>query len=127
MSTDPISDFLTIVRNAVKSGKSSAFVPYSKVKENIASSIVSAGFFKNYRVDRSDKFPVLHVVFSDNKKINNLHRISKCGRRVYISSVDIKRVKYGFGISLISTSQGIMLGDIAKEKGLGGEIICEVY
>jgi len=79
------------------------------------------------RVDRSGKFPQIVVTLKDQPVPISLKRISKPGQRVYIKAADIKPVKSGYGIAVISTSKGVMTGTAAKEKGMGGEYVCDVY
>jgi small subunit ribosomal protein S8 len=85
------------------------------------------GFIEKSRVDRTGKFPELHVSLKENKKDIELKRTSKAGLRRYYKAEDIKPVMNGYGISIITTSKGVMTGEDAKKEGIGGEPICEVY
>lgn len=127
MNTDPIADLLTRIRNAVSAGKDGVEIPYSRMKETIGKIFEEKGFIEKCRVDRSGPFPMLRISFSDDKRPTALRRISKPGRRVYQGTGDIRTVRNGFGISLVSTSKGVMTGEDAKAQGVGGEIICEIY
>lgn len=125
MFTDPIADFLTRIRNAVKADKESVRAPYSKLKEEIAKLLEAEAFIEKARVDRTGKFPEIVITFKDMPL--SLNRISKPGRRVYKAYGDLHPIKNGYGISIISTSKGLMTGDQAKREGIGGELICEVF
>lgn len=127
MNTDPIADLLTRIRNASRAGKKTIPLPYSKVKENIVRILEEKAIIEKARVDRSGKFPQIVVTLKDQPVPISLKRISKPGQRVYIKAADIKPVKSGYGIAVISTSKGVMTGTAAKEKGMGGEYVCDVY
>lgn len=130
VSTDPISDMLTRIRNAAAVHKSMVDVPYSKVKENVAKLLKSAGFIEsvNTKGDGPAKKIVIEISRDDKSaKITEIERVSKPGRRVYSSADDIPVVKRGRGIVIVSTSRGIMTGDEAKKIHVGGELICKVY
>lgn len=127
MITDPIADFLTRLRNASRAGHSSVSVPYSKLKEKIASIFVREGFFQELKVVRSGKFPELKLYIKEENAGISLVRKSTPGLRVYLSSSDLRPVKNGFGLGLISTSKGLLTIEEAQKEGIGGEYICEVY
>jgi len=122
--TDPIADFLTRIRNAQMARKSELTIPYSKVKHNIAEVMKKNNFIADVTKDESGKFPVLQVTLTE-KKIS-LKRVSKPGQRIYTDAENIRRVLNGFGISILSTSQGIMTGYEARKKNIGGEVLCEI-
>ena len=122
--TDPIADFLTRIRNAQMAGIKEVRVPHSNVKENIANVMKQNGFVEDVKVDKSGKFPELIVVRAD-KEIS-LRRVSKPGQRIHVKAEEIRKVLNGFGIAIISTSQGMMTGYQARSKNIGGEYICEV-
>lgn len=121
---DPIADLLTRIRNAQMARQSSVSSPYSKVKHEIANTMKKNGFLSNVEKDVAGKFPVLVLHF--NEKTLELKRISKCGQRIYVKHDELRKVKNGFGIAIISTSKGIMTGYEARSKKLGGELLCEV-
>lgn len=131
--TDPISDMLNRIRNAQAVGHPIISVPFSKMKLSLAEILAKEGFIK----DASKKgrgIPKnieIELIYKDNKstvpKINQLKRISKPGKREYISAKNIRFVLGGRGINIISTSQGLMTGSEAKKKKLGGEMICEIW
>jgi small subunit ribosomal protein S8 len=129
-STDPIADMLTRVRNAIAVRKREVLLPYSKVKAHIADTLATHGYLAGTEVVESPDAPKqLKIVISEDGsfKITEVSRLSKPGRRVYAKCDAIPRVKHGRGLVLVSTSQGIMTGQEAKAKRLGGELICEVY
>tara|TARA_B100000900_G_scaffold295537_1_gene254184 strand:+ start:288 stop:686 length:399 start_codon:yes stop_codon:yes gene_type:complete len=128
--TDPIADFLIRLKNASRAGNDSFKAPHSKMKVEIARILKEEGYIWNYDVDTSAKFPELIVKtkFVDGvPALTDLKRISKCGRRKYSGSQEIPRVLNGMGISIISTSKGLMTGHRAKKEKVGGEIIAFVW
>ncbi len=130
VSTDPIADMLTRIRNAVAVNKHQILVPYSRVKETVLEVLKQSDFILSYVVNGDGKEKHILVKINSpetNAKITEIVRISKPGRRVYSSASEIPRVKYGRGIVVISTSKGIMSGHEARKAGLGGELICRVY
>jgi small subunit ribosomal protein S8 len=130
VSTDPISDMLTRIRNAAAINKTQISMPHSKVKETVARILADNGFLKGVNVKGSDYSKTLEITISSedaNSAINEIDRLSKPGRRIYVKSYEIPTVKRGRGIVVVSTSQGVMTGDEAKQKRLGGELICKVY
>ena len=128
--TDPIADFLIRLKNASRAGNDSFKAPHSKMKVEIARILKEEGYIWNYEVDTSAKFPELIVktkFVEGVPALTDLKRISKCGRRKYSGSQEIPRVLNGMGISLISTSKGLMTGHQAKKDKVGGEIIAFVW
>jgi small subunit ribosomal protein S8 len=129
--TDPIADMLTILRNGIMAGENDILVKSSKVNENILEILKRESFILNCKPVEDKKQGLLKVYLKYGKNnesvLTGLKKISKPGRRVYIKTKEIKDVYGGIGIALISTPQGIMTGKEAKEKNLGGEIICEVW
>jgi len=128
--TDPIADFLIRLKNASRAGNDSFRAPHSKMKVEIARILKEEGYIWNYEVDTSGKFPELLVKtkYVDGvPALTDLKRISKCGRRKYTGSQDIPRVLNGMGISILSTSKGLMTGHQARKDKVGGEIIAFVW
>lgn len=128
--TDPIADMLTRIRNAVGASKRYVVLPHSNMKENIAKILKENGFITDYRTETDGAFKSLAVtVTSDGGQpsITALQRVSKPGRRIYTSVKDIPLVLGGRGMVIVSTSGGIMTGREARQKGLGGELICKVW
>lgn len=130
MHSDPISDFLTRLRNAYKVRHETVMVPSSKVKVEIAKILTAHGYLRSFEMIEKP-FPTLKLTlrYLENKEpsLISITRISKPGRRVYIKHDQLRPVHNGFGIAIISTPQGLMTGHNARTKGLGGEVICELY
>lgn len=129
-STDPISDMFTRIRNAAMVNKDQISLPYSKVKEEIAKILVASGYLKSSKIEQVDGKRLLQIEISAPNQastITEIHRLSRPGRRVYVQSKEIPKVKRGRGIVIVSTSKGFMSGTDAASKKLGGELVCEVY
>ena len=132
MNTDPIADFLTILRNANRAGHKTVIIPMSKMKKEITQILFDQGFILNYKFDDvgvqgSIKIALKYDKLSKEPVIKKLERVSKPGLRKYTNSSSIPRVLNGLGINIISTSKGLMTGKKASRENLGGEIICNVY
>lgn len=127
MNTDPIADFLTRIRNAIRAGKTSVSIPHSTVKENMARILEEEGIVEKSRIDRTGKFAEIRITLNENANSNTFKRISKPGQRIYKKADEIRPVQSGYGISIWSTSQGLLTGEKAKAAGIGGEFLCEIY
>ncbi|MBT3362296.1 MAG: 30S ribosomal protein S8 [Chloroflexi bacterium] len=131
MNTDPIADMLTRIRNAVMAKHNSVVMPASKIKGEIGSILKNEGFVKNCIVEPKKPQGVIKIGLKYDEKGNapivGLKRVSKPGLRVYTSNDKVPSVYGGIGISIVSTSQGIMTGKEAKRKGVGGEVLCYVW
>jgi small subunit ribosomal protein S8 len=130
VSTDPISDMFTRIRNAALVNKADVDVPYSKIKEDIAKILVASGFLQEAKVSESAGRKVLSIAINGQNQpanITSVKRLSRPGRRVYVGSQEIPTVKRGRGLVILSTSKGIMTGSEAARNKIGGELICEVY
>jgi small subunit ribosomal protein S8 len=126
MSTDPIADMLTRIRNAMHARKEVVRLPHSKQKLAILQLMQKHNFIASFEEDKTGPFPELVVELPAEKSFT-FTRISKPGRRVYSKSGDLKPVLSGLGIAVLSTSEGLMTNSEAHNKGIGGEIICEIY
>jgi len=129
-STDPIADLLTRIRNAVMVGKNEIRVPSSKVKHAVATQLKKAGYLTAIKIETAKPRDILVVTIheaGDNPTINEITRLSKPGRRVYVAATEIPKVKSGRGIVLVSTSKGVLTGQEATKKRLGGELLLKVY
>ena len=129
-STDPIADLLTRIRNAVMVGKTEIRVPTSKIKHTVATELKKAGYLTSVAVEAAKPRDILVVTINEpgaNSTINEITRLSKPGRRVYVSASDIPKVKSGRGIVLVSTSKGVITGQDAIKQRLGGELLLKVY
>lgn len=130
VSTDPIADMLSRIRNAIAVNKQHINLPHSKVKETVAKILADNGFLNGVRVEESEGRKTLIIDISEEdgqSKITQINRVSRPGRRIYVKSQAVPTVKRGRGLVVISTSQGLMTGREASDKNLGGELICEVY
>jgi small subunit ribosomal protein S8 len=128
MMTDPIADMLTRIRNASIVNKSEVAMPFSKIKERIAATLVTENYLDSFEIKEPGKSLVLKLKY-DNKKpaITHIKRISKPGCRVYVSRDKISEVLNGYGLAILSTSSGIMTNKEAKAKKIGGELLCEIW
>ncbi len=129
-STDPISDMLTRIRNAILVRKNVVRMPHSNVKESVARLLEQSRFVDAVAVEDATVGKTLVVTINGehaNARITEITRISTPGRRYYVRAGDIPVVKRGRGIVIVSTSRGMMTGNEAKKQGVGGEIVCRVY
>lgn len=131
MHSDPIADMLTRIRNGMAAKHHKVEIPGSKVKIELARILKEEGYVANYRVATDDNKKTLKVYLKyrpDNQPvITRLTRISKPSRRVYVDAQHIPRVIGGMGVSVLTTSKGVMTGRQAKGLGIGGEVLCTVY
>lgn len=130
ISTDPIADMLTRIRNAIAVNKTEVRLPHSKVKETVAKILVDNGFLSGVSTEGKGIEKTLLVTINselESPKITEIARVSRPGRRIYVKADKIPTVKRGRGMVVISTSKGVMAGQDAKAKRLGGELICKVY
>jgi small subunit ribosomal protein S8 len=131
MMTDPIADMLARIRNANRAMHERATMPSSRLKVEIARILKEEGYIKDFQVVDGDSFDtlVIDLKFGRNRErvITDLKRVSKPGRRVYARKDRLPRVLGGMGISILSTSAGIVTSRTAQEKGVGGEVICFVW
>lgn len=127
--TDPISDMLTRIRNAHGALLPTVEIPHSKIKESIAGILKKEGYISEVSVEgKNVKTIKLKLKYNGRKGvIEGLRRISTPGLRNYVGSTEIPRVHAGLGISIISTSQGVMSGQEARKKNVGGELLCYVW
>ncbi|MFH1435204.1 MAG: 30S ribosomal protein S8 [Pseudomonadota bacterium] len=131
MQTDPVGDMLTILRNGYHAGKKVVTVPRSGVKEDILKVLKEEGFIEDVEVTTKQEKSVLMATlrYNDDKgpAIEKIGRVSKPGRRVYVAKKKVPRVRNGYGMAIVTTSMGVMTDKKAREKGVGGEVICEVW
>ena len=129
--TDPISDMLTRIRNAIQAGHLKVDIPSSKLKVAITKILKDEGFIKNYKlIDSPNKQRILRIYLkypsATESAILSLTRISKPGRRVYIKAEDLKPILNNIGVWILSTSKGVITSKVAKKLNVGGEVICEI-
>ena len=129
--TDPIADMLTRIRNGIQSHHERVEIPASKLKVEVARILKSEGFISNYKMVENDGRPSLRVYLKYSSEgepvIHGIERISRPGRRVYRAKTELPRVLGGLGLSIVSTSKGVMSGSEALKSGVGGEVLCQVW
>jgi len=129
--TDPIADFLTRIRNAQQMGHESIVLPASKIKQRIAEVLSSEGFVGSVasETDGAKSTLTVGLKYSAGKVgvINEIRRVSRPGRRVYVSVDELPRVRNGLGRAILSTSRGVMTDRQAREQRVGGELLCTVW
>jgi small subunit ribosomal protein S8 len=131
MLTDPIADYLTRVRNALRADHPEVEIPASRLKKEMSRILVEQGYVNGYEVEPT---PVgesirIQLKYTEDRDpvISGLRRISRPGRRRYVGGGEVPRVQGGMGTAIISTSAGVMTGHEAKEKGVGGEVVAYVW
>ncbi|MGZ3658727.1 MAG: 30S ribosomal protein S8 [Bdellovibrionota bacterium] len=130
MTTDPVADLLTRIRNANMAGLDTVEAPVSRLKANIARVLKDEGFIKNFRLVRADNKHFLRIylkVETGKKAITGIRRESKPGLRRYVGADEIPRVLNGAGVVILSTPKGVMTGREAKKSRVGGELLCSVW
>jgi len=130
--TDPIADMLTRIRNAISSRREFVLIPASRTKIAIAKVLKEEGFIKDYEVVKGNtpqRVIKVYLNYTGKRQpaLTGLQRVSKPGMRVYCQKGEIPRIYGGLGIAVISTSQGVMTGQQAWKKGLGGEVLCYAW
>jgi small subunit ribosomal protein S8 len=131
MMTDPIADMLTRIRNAATADHKSTQCAASRLKLAVAKVLTDEGFLGEVSTDESGVFPVmtLNLRYTDDGRhmIDNIRRVSKPGRRVYVGANDVPKVRNGLGMMVLSTSRGVICDRDARAAHIGGEILCEVW
>jgi small subunit ribosomal protein S8 len=129
--SDPIADMLTRIRNAGKAKHNSVDIPGSKIKTEIARVLKESGYIRNYKFMDDGKQGVLRIYLkytgSQQHAIFKVERVSKPSRRTYLNARSVDPIYNGMGIAIMSTSQGVMTDKLAREKQIGGEILCTVW
>ncbi|MFT6631730.1 MAG: small subunit ribosomal protein S8 [Bacteriovoracaceae bacterium] len=126
MMTDPVADMLTRVRNGARAGLTKVDMPASKIKANVCKVLKEEGFIRNFKILVQDNNLTLRIALKE-EAIVGIQRVSKPGLRVYKSYRDMPRVLSGLGVSVVSTSAGIVSSRKAKAMKLGGEVLCNVW
>ena len=131
MTTDPIADLLTRIRNAARAKHPRLDLPSSKLKIEVARILKDEGYLANYKVvdEKGKKMLRVFLRYTPDRRsvITNLRRVSRPGSRRYVGKTGIRPVVGGMGISILSTPRGVMTGQAARKEGLGGELLCEVW
>jgi small subunit ribosomal protein S8 len=127
--TDPISDFLTRFKNAANAGNEEFSAPYSKIKADIARILMEEGYIWSYEVVTGTRIQIkVKPKYLEGRPVlTDLKRVSTPGRRHYVGATEVPRVMSGLGISILSTSKGVMSGGNAKKQKLGGELLANVW
>tara|TARA_B100000497_G_scaffold54526_1_gene62481 strand:- start:548 stop:946 length:399 start_codon:yes stop_codon:yes gene_type:complete len=132
MYTDPVADYLTRIRNAVRANHRVVEIPASNLKKEITKILFEQGYVLSYKFDDSTVQGTIKIALKYNKDtkdpvIKKIQRISKPGLRKYSGSGDLPRILNGLGIAIVSTSRGVMTGKQAQRENVGGEVLCYVY
>lgn len=132
MNTDPIADYLTRLRNAIKANHRVVEIPSSKIKKEITKVLYDKGYIQSYRFDDSSVQGTIKIALKYNpvtkqSAIVNLERVSKPGLRKYVHIENLPRVLNGLGVAILSTSKGVITEKEAKNLNVGGEVLCYVY
>jgi len=132
MVTDPIADFLTRVRNAQMARHRIVEIPASNLKKRITEILYEKGYILKYKFEDDNKQGLIKIALKYNAEtkepvIRSLERVSRPGLRQYAKPADIRRVKNGLGVAIISTSKGVMTDKEARAQNVGGEVLCQVW
>jgi small subunit ribosomal protein S8 len=131
MTSDPIADMLTRVRNAITARHPKVDVPASKLKAEIARILKEEGYIANFKVAEEGVKRVIKIYLkygpNNSPVITKIERVSRPGCRVYVGQDDIPRVQGGLGINILTTPRGVMTGKHARKEGVGGELLCQIW
>lgn len=131
MMTDPIADMLTRIRNGNNARHKSVEIPALTVKKDVVQILLDEGFIDGFNVTEDDKQGMITVDLkygpNEEKVISGIKRISKPGLRVYVKANEVPKVLGGLGVAIISTSKGVVTDKVARQQGVGGEVICYVW
>ena len=131
MTSDPIADLLTRVRNALKARHAKVDVPNSKLKIEIARILKDEGYILNYKQVEEGPTKLIRIYLKytaqNTPVISEIHRVSRPGCRIDVGKEEVPRVLGGLGINILTTSQGIMTGAAARKMGVGGEVLCQLW
>ena len=131
MTSDPIADMLTRVRNAIIARHPKVDVPASRLKTELARILKEEGYIINFKLteEGARKFIRLYLKYTPGNQpvISHIERVSRPGCRVYVGSDDIPRVLGGLGINILTTPRGVMTGTTARKEGIGGEVLCQIW
>jgi small subunit ribosomal protein S8 len=130
--TDPIADYLTRIRNGIQANHRVVEIPASNMKKRITEVLFNKGYILNYKFEEEGPQGTIKIALKYHPKtkvnaIKSIQRVSRPGLRTYKGTDDVPRVLNGLGIAIVSTSQGLMSDKEARNKGIGGEVICSVY
>jgi small subunit ribosomal protein S8 len=129
--TDPIADYLTRIRNAIKAKHTKVDIPFSKIKEEITKILLDYRYIQSYIKIEDDKQGIIRIYIKydndENSVIRTLQRVSKPGLKKYVNSSEIPRVLNNLGIAILSTSKGVITDREARQHGVGGEVLCYIW
>ncbi len=129
--TDLLSDCFTIIRNAIQAKKEDCYIPHSIIMSRICTILKDEGYLDNFKEVDLEHFKKIRVYLGYDEKnknpISEIKRVSRPGRRVYMASKDVPRALNGYGLTIVSTSSGVLTDRQAREKGVGGEVIGQVW
>ena len=130
-ATDPVSDLLTRVRNGLQADHDAVEIPASRIKVEVARILTEQGYVESYSVEPGRIGQTLRVTlkYTEDRKpvIDGMQRVSRPGRRTYVSAGEVPRVQGGMGTAIVSTSRGVMTGHDARRAGVGGELVAKVW
>ena len=128
---DTIGDFLTRVRNAGMAKHEKVDVPCSNMRVGIAKVLQEAGYIRSYKTAKDGKQGLMRVYLRYDKKghhaITKVNRVSHPGKRIYVGAAEVPKVRSGYGLAILSTNEGVVSGEQAVEKNVGGEVLCQVW
>jgi len=128
---DKVGEFLTRIRNAGAAKHEKVDIPASRFRQGLAEILVKQGYIRSYKVAKDSKQGIMRVYLKYNEAghhaIESISRVSRPGRRVYVRADQVPVVRSGMGVTILSTSMGLMSGTEAKEKNMGGELLCKVW
>ena len=132
--TDPVADFLTRIRNAIRAAHEEVVIPSSKLKVEMARILQEQGYIRSFETVEADadhpgEVLRIHLKYTSDRRsaISGLRRVSRPGRRRYAGSKEVPKVQGGMGTTIVSTSRGVMTGHQARQAGVGGEVVAEVW
>ncbi|HEX2360191.1 MAG TPA: 30S ribosomal protein S8 [Solirubrobacterales bacterium] len=131
MLTDPISDYLTRIRNGLKAEHEDVVIPSSRLKREMSRILKEQGYITDFEIAQGEKGEVIRIVlrYTEDRDpvISGMERVSRPGRRRFVAKTDVPRVQGGMGTAIVSTSTGVMTGHEARKKGVGGEVVAYVW
>jgi small subunit ribosomal protein S8 len=129
--TDPISDYLTRIRNGLKAEHEDVVIPSSRLKREMSRILKEQGYITDFEIAQGEKGEVIRIVlrYTEDRDpvISGMERVSRPGRRRFVAKTDVPRVQGGMGTAIVSTSTGVMTGHEARKKGVGGEVVAYVW
>jgi small subunit ribosomal protein S8 len=131
MTTDPVADMLTRIRNGLRARHQRVEMPSSKLKVELARILKEEGYINNYKVSEEGRKRTLRVLLrydaEGESTISSLERVSRPGRRVYVGAREVPRVLGDLGVNILTTPRGVMSGKSARKAGIGGEVLCNIH